>query len=181
MNTQAMERQKLIEVASKKNAPNSPGPFTTLSNFPETPTKSPPTNNNLYDSGYSASGLDSTPRRPLRHRTIIRPANPPPLEALRPLTKSSPESLTKLIHGLVILVVGASLAFGVLVGNHTRSNLKYEAIQFGKEKATNPGMAVTDSDSGDLLGGKRAAIQFYHDRQRQLAADDLVEDSRVRS
>ena len=180
MTSQEMERhspllrQRLVELSSKRSQPSSPGPFTALSDIPETPVKcSPPPS--LQDSGYFASDLDSTPRN-LRLRPILRHAYPAPLEPLRPLIEPSPQSLARLVHYLVVVVVAASLVFGVLVSNHSRTNMKYEAIQFGKEQATNRGLAVTDSDSGDLLGGKRAAIQFYHDRQRQLAADQVGED-----
>ena len=88
MTTEAMERQRLIELSSKRSKPSSPGPFTALSDMPKTPVKcSPPPS--LQDSGYFASGLDSTPRN-LRLRPILRHAYPAPLEALRPTYWSQP-------------------------------------------------------------------------------------------
>merc|ERR1719154_143458 len=130
--------------------------------------------------------MDSTPRPSLRYRRpplpppplpsspILRPSSPPPLDALKPLASAgpSPKSLAPLVHLLVVLVVAASIGFGLFVGNHSRSGGKYGAIQFAGEQAVPGGIAVTDSESGDLLGGKRAAIQFYHDRQRQRAAEE---------
>jgi hypothetical protein len=29
------------------------------------------------------------------------------------------------------------------------------------------GLTIVDEETGKLLGGKRAAIQFYHDRQKR--------------
>ena len=29
------------------------------------------------------------------------------------------------------------------------------------------GLTIVDEETGELLGGKRAAIQFYHDKQKR--------------
>ena len=43
---------------------------------------------------------------------------------------------------------------------------RYQAIQFGSEMM-GKGLVIVDKESGKLLGGKRAAIQFYHDKQNK--------------
>ena len=43
---------------------------------------------------------------------------------------------------------------------------RYQAIQFGSERM-GKGLVIVDKESGELLGGKRAAIQFYHDKQNK--------------
>ena len=41
---------------------------------------------------------------------------------------------------------------------------RYQAIKFGSERR-GESLVIVDKETGALLGGKRAAIQFYHDRQ----------------
>ena len=71
------------------------------------------------DSGYT--GLDSTPR-PYR-RKIIRNAEPRLNATPLPLYN---QSMVKMIHYLVVVVVAASLCFGLLVGDmaRERKNMK---------------------------------------------------------
>ena len=72
----------------------------------------------------------------------------------------------QVIHYIVIILVSASLCFGVLIG----TNMKYQAIQFGR-KRVGEDLAITDGETGELLGGKRAAIKFYHDKQSKGNVD----------
>ena len=45
--------------------------------------------------------------------------------------------------------------------------LRYDSLRFGLENSPSPATPQILSDTGELLGGKRAAIQFYHDRRRK--------------
>lgn len=38
---------------------------------------------------------------------------------------------------------------------------RYESIKFGAESRASPWLEITDEETGQPLGGKRAAIQFY--------------------
>ena len=51
---------------------------------------------------------------------------------------------------------------------------RYQAIQFGSERV-GKGLTIVDRETGDLLGGKKAAIQFYHDKQNKEMMEDLGE------
>jgi len=149
--------------------------FTALSDMPATPFSRPPPP--PMDSGYC--GLD-TPRAPLRRRPVLQQASPPPLDALRPLVNySSPtsQSLAPLVQTLVVIIFASSIGYGLLCGNRTRENLKYKSIKYGGDVASrsNLGIAVTDGESGEQLGGKRAAMQYYHDRSKQRAGEEKEE------
>jgi len=138
--------------------------FAALSDMPATPHSRPPPP--PVDSGYC--GLD-TPRAPLRRRPVLQQASPPPLDALRPLVNNSspsPQTLAPLVQTLVVIIFASSIGYGLLCGNRTRENLKYQAIKYGGDEASKShvGVAVTDGESGEQLGGKRAAMQYYHDR-----------------
>eukprot|EP00092_Neocalanus_flemingeri_P087704 GFUD01110739.1.p1 GENE.GFUD01110739.1~~GFUD01110739.1.p1 ORF type:complete len:159 (+),score=27.09 GFUD01110739.1:47-523(+) len=95
------------------------------------------------DSGYT--GFDSTPR-PYRRR-IHRNDKPSLNVAPLPLYN---QSMAKMIHYLLVLVVAGSLCFGLLVGDMARErrNMKYQAIQFGKLNSPGPGKGLT-SRQGD--------------------------------
>ena len=41
---------------------------------------------------------------------------------------------------------------------------RYGSIQFGLENSP-PSLEILCTETGERLGGKRAAIQFYHDRR----------------
>lgn len=134
------------------------------------------------DLEYSVS---DTPRLSLRRRPILQQASPPPLEALRPLVKASaptPQSLAPLVQILVVVIVGSSIGYGLLCGtNRTRGSLKYESINYGSDEASwgnDVDMSVTDGESGEELGGKRAALQFYHDRSKQRVEEEKEEQRR---
>jgi len=134
------------------------------------------------DLEYSVS---DTPRLSLRRRPILQQASPPPLEALRPLVKASaptPQSLAPLVQILVVVIVGSSIGYGLLCGtNRTRGSLKYESINYGGDEASwgnDVEMSVTDGESGEELGGKRAALQFYHDRSKQRVEEEKEEQRR---
>ena len=47
---------------------------------------------------------------------------------------------------------------------------RYQAIQFGSEKM-GEGLVIMDKETGQLLGGKKAAIQFYYDKQGSQNCD----------
>ena len=40
--------------------------------------------------------------------------------------------------------------------------LRYEALKYGFEKSSAQGLKITDPETGELLGGKRAAIQYHY-------------------
>ena len=39
---------------------------------------------------------------------------------------------------------------------------RYESLKYGVEKALARGLEIKDPETGELLGGKRAAIQYYY-------------------
>ena len=51
--------------------------------------------------------------------------------------------------------------------------LRYQAIQYGSERS-GESLVIVDKETGELLGGKRAAIQFYHDRQIKEQIDTTM-------
>eukprot|EP00092_Neocalanus_flemingeri_P087703 GFUD01110737.1.p1 GENE.GFUD01110737.1~~GFUD01110737.1.p1 ORF type:complete len:168 (+),score=30.21 GFUD01110737.1:124-627(+) len=159
------KRQALLEELSyKKSRRNCPNTSLALSITPHSKETS------QDDSGYT--GFDSTPR-PYRRR-ILR--NTKPSLNVTPLPLYN-QSTSKVIHYLLVLVVAASLCFGLLVGDMAREkrNMKYQAIQFGKLNSLGPGKGLTivDRETGEVLGGKRAAIQFYHDQKTRNEEGNL--------
>ena len=53
--------------------------------------------------------------------------------------------------------------------------IRYESLKYGMEnKGT--GFRIYDKETGELLGGKRAAIQFYYDSKYGDTADEDLED-----
>merc|ERR1740137_342644 len=92
---------------------------------------SPKNNSNYHDdSGYT--GLDSTPR-PYKRRIQRDVKRPRVNNTSLPLHNLS---MVQVIHFIVVIVVAASLCFGILVGtmDRERSNMKYQAIKFGSER-----------------------------------------------
>merc|ERR1719187_1147615 len=119
----------------------------------------------LDDSGYT--DLDSTPRpRPRPYRRIRQKTVNPRPRSYEIIV--SDHHIVQMIHYAVVILVAASICLGVLVGkmDMDRTNMKYQAIQFGSERM-GKGLVIIDKDTGELLGGKRAAIQFYHDKQSE--------------
>merc|ERR1719244_2111736 len=93
-----------------------------------------------------------------------------PLDALRPLLVSSQQRKAQLIRSLVLMVMIGSIGFGLFVGSKVPGSVingKYAAIEHGAGATGDSlsGLTVVDrEETGELLGGKRAAIQFYYDR-----------------
>ena len=77
---------------------------------------------NQDDSGYT--GLDSTPRRPYRRVQAQRRHLKPKLNDAT--FNMSHHSLVQVIHLIVVILVAASLCFGVMVGtmDRDRTNMK---------------------------------------------------------
>ena len=111
------KRQALLEQSMNKKA-HSRCPNTSLDLF----TFISPKNNSNYhdDSGYT--GLDSTPR-PYKRRIQRDVKRPRVNNTSLPLHN---HSMVQVIHFIVVIVVAASLCFGILVGtmDRERSNMK---------------------------------------------------------
>merc|ERR1712179_277237 len=121
--------------------------------------------------GYT--GLDSTPRRHPYRRVKTQRRNLKSKHDDTACELPHRHHITvHVIHLIVVILVAASLCFGVLIGtmNKDRTNMKYQAIQFGSERV-GEGLVIIDGETGELLGGKRAAIQFYHDKQSKGNVD----------
>ena len=44
-------------------------------------------------------------------------------------------------------------------------SVRYDSIRFGLENSPSP-LEVLNTETGESLGGKKAAIQFYYDRRQ---------------
>ena len=133
---------------------------------------------NLGDSGYE--GLQTTPR--YFQQRVIRKTR---LEFSAEKQKKRVGQITQLYRQLLPYSIPTILIFSILFGSlmgrssEERDNLKwahilhlsvvtclivrYGSIQFGLANSP-PALEIFSSDTGESLGGKRAAIQFYHDR-----------------
>jgi len=148
----------LEESINKKEQSNCPNTSVDLS---ISPSKEATTYHD--DSGYT--GLDSTPR-PYRRSNLHHKVKKPRFNnSTLPMYSYS---TAEIIHYIMVIVMAASLCFGILVGTmvRERNNMKYQAIEYGSVRM-GKGLTIMDEETGELLGGKRAAIQFYHDRQKR--------------
>ena len=58
---------------------------------------------------------------------------------------------------------------------------RYASLQFGLENSP-PSQEIFSSDSGERLGGKKAAIQFYHDtRMKTENSPAITEEEKILS
>ena len=92
---------------------------------------------------------------------------------------------------LMLMVSSASVGFAVLItfkhlfGNSNEMNNKYQSIEFGNQKIVNKlrkegrMMEEVRDEEGNLLGGKRAAIQFSYDLLKKFEGLKDVEGNQV--
>merc|ERR1712025_1399835 len=85
----------------------------------------------------------------------------------------------QLLGGLMLIIIFASVGFTFLIsfrnmdGTPQEMNSKYKSIEFGRQKQVEE---LRDED-GNLLGGKKAAIQFSHDQRVKSQGEN--DDGRV--
>merc|ERR1719221_93255 len=65
---------------------------------------------------------------------------------------------------LTVILVSTILYDPVFIGDTQKGGnmtLKYESFKFGVERHSSVGLKIKDQETGEPLGGKRAAIQYY--------------------
>jgi len=95
----------------------------------------------------------------------------------------------QLLGGLMLIIIFASVGFTFLVsfrnmdGTPQEMNSKYKSIEFGRQKQVErlreEGRLLEEvrDEDGNLLGGKKAAIQFSYDQRVKLQGEN--DDGRV--
>jgi len=119
------------------------------------------TGDTCEDSGYG--GLHTTPRyfKPRFVRKTKLEFSPDRQ------TRVSGHLYRSLLPYSIPTILIFSILFGSFIGRNTedRRNLKYDSIRFGLENSPSP-LEVLNTETGESLGGKKAAIQFYYDRRQ---------------
>ena len=120
------------------------------------------------DSGYK--GHDSTPRY-YKKRSVRKTklSFTPHLSAVKEKASTfiNSEDFNKILLAVVPYIVTmifiSSIFFTIYIGNTDKGgNMKYESLKYGVENALARGLEIKDPETGELLGGKRAAIQYHY-------------------
>merc|ERR1712059_140062 len=86
----------------------------------------------------------------------------PLVEALKPLLRWFPSP--ELLHCLVVFMVATSICSGLMMGSReTQLSIDSDSVSSTPGPCRLEEFIVTD-ETGMVLGGKQAAIQFYYDR-----------------
>jgi len=95
-----------------------------------------------------------------------------------------------LVKATLVIVVISSICFSLFVGvtlNENTLNGKLRSVQYGAEKKIEASKSdgkiidydITD-DGGNVLGGKRASIQFAHNLNKEPDVEEAVAENRVK-
>jgi len=95
-----------------------------------------------------------------------------------------------LVKATLVIVVISSICFSLFVGvtlNENTLNGKLRSVQYGAEKKIEASKSegkiidydITD-DGGNILGGKRASIQFAHNLNKEPEVEEAVAENRIK-
>merc|ERR1712062_361232 len=78
----------------------------------------------------------------------------------------------------VLIIIASTTIFALCILHHglnqgNRNNLKYGSIEYGFHQKRQNFFSVTD-ERGNVLGGKKAAIQFAHDLKKMKNEDQDI-------
>ena len=129
-----------------------------------------------------------TPIRDLKKKWKGRPSYLDNPKDIRFLDKFSLVEPQQILGFLMLVVILASVGFTFLISLRNfdeinmEMNSKYKSIEFGRQKQLNrlreEGRLLLEvrDEEGNLLGGKKAAIQFSYDQEIKLKGEnDIVE------
>merc|ERR1711915_881965 len=116
--------------------------------------------NAANDSGYKSATT-------VKRRVVSVVKQPRCLNVTKRLKDGDQNSLHAL-HYVAMILMASSLCFGLLIGRPSkdRDNMKYQSIAYGIRNVDQEKPILIDSESRKVLGGKRAAIQYYHEKNR---------------
>ena len=107
-----------------------------------------------------------------------------PIAELRRKWREGQQNLTnpKVNHDrlalCILIIIASTTIFALCILHHglnqgNRNNLKYGSIEYGFHQKRQNFFSVTD-ERGNVLGGKKAAIQFAHDLKKMKNEDQDI-------
>merc|ERR1712107_856385 len=114
--------------------------------------------------GYKGNSTPRTTRsgpvtKPIKKKLRFTPSLTRRVEATASTFKKFLVTHISLIISLVLI---SSIFFTVFMGRQNYTSMKYESLKYGSENSAWRGLEIIDQESGEMLGGKRAAIQYYY-------------------